>query len=78
MMFNLYHSAEQENRERQELEQIYFQANRETDLYDEGRFDGITGCEPTQLEEQSYWTGYQLGQREYWAKKLNVKLATEF
>ena len=77
-MIDLYLSVEQEQRENQELDIVNSQANRETDLYDEGRFDGVIGCEPTQLEKQSYWTGYQIGLREYWAKKLNVKLATEF
>ena len=77
-MFDMYLSVDQENREKQELERINEQASHHTDLYSLGWFDGLIGSEPTQLEEQSYWSGYSLGQREYWAKKLGVEIPTEF
>ncbi|VEP14142.1 conserved hypothetical protein [Hyella patelloides LEGE 07179] len=77
-MINLYLSLEQKNRERQEWERVNQQTNLDTDLYSVGWFDGLMNSEPTQLEEQSYWSGYSLGQREYWAKKLGVEIPTEF
>lgn len=68
-MINSSISVEQKNRERQELN---------TDLYSDGYFTGYIGCEPTQPENCSYWAGYQLGSREYWAERLGVEIATEF
>ena len=61
-----------------EKDRINGQANLDTDLYSVGWFDGLINSEPTQLEKQSYWSGYSLGQREYWAKKLKVEILTEF
>ena len=63
-MINSYLSVEQENREKQEQQRIEAQIELDTDLYSLGLFDGLIGSEPTQLEEQSYWSGYCLGQRE--------------
>ena len=77
-MINSYFNIDQENREKQEQERIEAQIELDTDLYSLGWFDGLIGSEPSQLEEQSYWEGYQLGQREYWAKKLGVEIPTEF
>ncbi len=77
-MINSYINIDQENRVDQELERIEREANRETDLYSLGWFDGLIGLKPSQLEKQSYWEGYSLGQREYWAKKLKVEIPTEF
>ena len=68
-MINSFISVEQKNRERQELN---------TDLYSDGYFTGYIGAETTQPEEYSYWAGYQLGSREYWAERLGVEIATEF
>lgn len=67
-MFNLHKSVEQRSLERQELE---------ANLYSLGWFDGLIGSNPTQPENNSYWLGYSLGCREYWAKKLEVKLPSE-
>ncbi len=77
-MFDLHLSVEQENREKQELERINEQASHQTDLYSEGKFDGLCGLEPSRPAEDSYWDGYQLGLREHWAKKLNVVQCSEF
>ncbi|MDJ0590002.1 MAG: hypothetical protein QNJ72_08415 [Pleurocapsa sp. MO_226.B13] len=77
-MFNLPVSVEQENRERQELDRIHDEASLNTDLYSGGFFDGLIGAEPTKPEQHSYWAGYQIGSREYWAKKLGVEIPTEF
>ncbi len=77
-MIDFYLSLEQDNREKQELERINEQANRQRDLYLEGKFDGLCGLEPSLPAEDSYWDGYQLGLREHWAKKLNVVQCSEF
>lgn len=45
-----------------------------TDLYSEGYFLGYIGAEPAHPEDDSYWSGYQLGHREYWAKRLEVEI----
>ena len=68
-MINSYTSVDQDKRQRQELN---------TDLYSDGYFTGYIGAEPTRPENYSYWAGYQLGSREYWAKKLGVEIPTEF
>lgn len=72
-MINSYTSVEQSNQERQELE-----ANLDTGRYSEGYFEGYIGLEPRQPEEDSYWYGYQIGCREYWAKKLGVEIPSQF
>lgn len=77
-MLNIALATEQEQRVSNGLAAIEEQANRETDLYDVGRFDGLIGCEPTQLKEPSYWEGYQIGLRQYWANKKGIELETEF
>ena len=66
-MMNVHTSVEQKSLERQELE---------TNLYSVGWFDGLIGSKPTQPENNSYWLGYSLGCREYWAKKLEVTIPT--
>jgi|GEM_PF-4968578 len=77
-MFNLHVSVEQKKREQQGLEAKEAEASLNTDLYSEGYLEGYWGCEPSHLEQQSYWDGYQIGIREYWAKKLGVMTPTEF
>lgn len=77
-MFNLPVSVEQENRERQDQERSHDEPSLNTDLYSEGYFEGYIGAEPSQPEQDSYWAGYQIGCREYWAKKLGVEIPTEF
>ena len=77
-MNNLYLSVEQKNRERQEKERIYDEASLNTDLYSGGYFEGLIGLEPSHPEQHSYWEGYQIGSREYWAKKLGVVIPSEF
>ena len=77
-MFDLYLSVEQQNRERQDLDAINEEANRNSDLHSDGKFDGVCGLEPSLPQEHSYWSGYCVGLREYWSKKLNVEIPTEF
>ena len=78
MSLNIALAQEQEQRVKNSQAAQDAQIELDTDLYSLGWFDGLIGSEPTQLEEQSYWEGYQVGQREYWAKKLGVEIPTEF
>lgn len=48
-----------------------------TGVYSEGYFEGCIGCEPSAPEDNSYWAGYQIGCREYWAQKLGVTIPSE-
>ena len=77
-MFDLYTSVEQKSREQQGIEARDVEASLNTDLYSEGYLEGYWGCEPSHPEQHSYWAGYQIGIREYWAKKLGVVIPTEF
>ncbi len=77
-MINSYISLEQKNREQQGLEEREVESTLNTDLYSVGYFEGIIGLEPSQPEQHSYWSGYQIGCREYWAKKLSVEIPTQF
>ena len=75
-MINSYTSLKQKNREEQEFEEIRQESVLNTDIYSAGYFEGIIGLEPSQPEKHSYWMGYQIGCREYWAKKLGVVIPT--
>ncbi|MEL6928193.1 MAG: hypothetical protein AAFO95_06140 [Cyanobacteria bacterium J06600_6] len=77
-MINVHLSLEQSSREQQELDRIHDEAELNTDTYSAGYLEGYWGCEPSHLEQHSYWSGYQIGIREYWAKKLGVVIPTEF
>ena len=77
MTMNIALQLEQEKRDRQGLEAYEAESNRETDSYSLGFFDGLIGSEPSQPERNSYWSGYQIGNREYWAKKLGVLIPSE-
>ena len=77
-MFDLHTSLEQENQERQELEQTKQESALDTDLYSAGYLGGYIGAEPTHPEQYSYWAGYQIGYREYWAQRLGVEIPIEF
>ena len=77
-MFDSYLSVEQSIREQQGLEAREVEASLNTDLYSAGFFDGLIGVEPSHPERHNYWSGYQIGSREYWAKKLGVVIPTEF
>ena len=77
-MFNLDLSVEQSSREQQGIEARDIEASLNIDVYSVGYLDGLIGCEPSNPEQHSYWAGYQIGSREYWAKKLGVTIPTEF
>ena len=71
-MFNLFTSVEQKKQYQQGKE-----TELNTELYSERYFLGYIGSEPTRPEDDSYWSGYQLGSREYWTKKLGIKIPAE-
>lgn len=71
-------NIKQSNRERQGLEAKNNEPSLNTNLYSAGYFEGYIGAEPSQPEQNSYWSGYQIGCREYWAKKLGVEIPTKF
>ena len=77
-MIDSYTSLEQSSREEQEFEIIREEERLDIDLYSVGYFEGIIGLEPSVPEQHSYWSGYQIGSREYWAKKLGVEIPTQF
>ena len=49
-----------------------------TEKYSNGWFDGLIGENPTYPENSEYWSGYSLGNREYWCKKKGVELSERF
>ena len=77
-MLNIALELEQEQRLENDKAAVESQISQETDLYYVGRRNGLIGSRPTRLEEQIYWEGYQIGLTEYWAKKLEVEIPTEF
>ena len=77
-MFNSYLSVDQEKREQQGIEARDLEAGLNTDIYSTGYLEGYWGYEPKHPEQHSYWAGYQIGFREYWANKLEVEIPTEF
>ena len=76
-MIDLPVSVEQEKRETQEIDSLQEEANLDVEMYSGGFFDGLMGSEPSSPSSTSYWDGYALGYREYWAAKLSVEIATE-
>lgn len=77
-MFDIYTSVEQEKREQQALDAIHDEAGLNTDKHSAGYFEGYIGLEPSHPEDYIYWSGYEVGCREYWAKRLGVEIPTEF
>lgn len=77
-MFNLPVSVEQSNREQQGLEARDAEASLHTDIYSAEYFEEYIGLEPRHSEKHSYWSGYQIGCREYWTKKLGIEILTQF
>ena len=60
-----------------EAKQTSSEPELNTDLYSEGYFVGYIGAEPTRPEDDSYWSGYQLGCREYWGIELGVEIPSQ-
>lgn len=77
-MLNIALELEQEQRLANDRAAIEAEIEKETDYFSVGKFDGLAGCEPTRVEELSYWEGYQIGLRQYWASKKGIQLETEF
>lgn len=78
MTINIALATEQEQRLANESAAIEAEIDKETDYYHVGKFDGLAGCEPTHIEKLSYWAGYEIGLRQYWANKKGIELETEF
>ena len=49
-----------------------------TEKYSVGWFDGLIGENPMYPENSEYWTGYRLGNRQYWCKQQGVELSERF
>ncbi len=77
MTTNIALRFEQQQRYDNDLAARDAEIENQTDLYALGHFDGVIGAQPTDIE-QSYWEGYQIGYRQYWATKLGISLPTEF
>ena len=77
-MFNSSISVEQEKLEQQALDAIHNEAGLNTDKHSRGYMEGFLGMKPTHPEDYIYWSGYEVGIREYWANKLEVEIPTEF
>ena len=82
MTINIAFQQEQQQRLQDGLaasqDQIHEEAGLNTDKYSTGYFEGYIGMEPRQPEDHIYWSGYEVGSREHWAKKLGVEIPTEF
>ncbi len=49
-----------------------------TEKYSGGWFDGLIGENPMYPENSDYWSGYSLGNREFWCKEKGVTLSDRF
>ena len=49
-----------------------------TEKYSEGWFNGLIGENPMYPENSDYWSGYSLGNREFWCSKKGVELSDRF
>ena len=54
------------------------EANLNTDLCTEGRFDGIIGLDPRFPEIIPYWQGYVDGLRHFWLSQQQKTIQPEF
>ena len=54
------------------------QAKPPTEEYSEGWFNGLIGEIPMYPENDNYWSGYSLGNREYWCSQKGVELSERF
>ena len=82
MTINIAFQQEQQQRVENDLaayhDQIHEEAGLNTDKYSTGYFEGYIGLEPKHPEDYIYWSGYEVGSREYWANRLGVVIPTEF
>lgn len=76
-MINIALYFEQEQRYLDGLSAFYEEIDKQTDFHDVGFSDGIINCFPKTIEP-SYWSGYEVGLRQYWAQRLEIKIPTEF
>lgn len=71
---NIALEIEQEQRAKNSHAAIEADLARQSELHSNGEFDGKIGLEPSHPEEISYWSGYEVGLRQYWCKKLGREL----
>ena len=80
-MLDYYTKKEQGNRTPEVLNVVKkstSQPKPPTEKYSGGWFDGLIGENPLYPENSEYWTGYCLGNREYWCRKKGVELSERF
>lgn len=82
MTSNIALQQEQQQRVENDLIAIENQRQEEaslnTDKHSRGYMEGYIGMQPSHPEDYIYWSGYEVGCREYWAKRLGVEISTEF
>ncbi|MDJ0650662.1 MAG: hypothetical protein QNJ60_18370 [Xenococcaceae cyanobacterium MO_188.B19] len=66
-----YPIPEASNRLRKSIDQ----SKPPTEKYSVGWFDGLIGENPMYPENSDYWSGYSLGNREFWCKQKGVTLS---
>lgn len=66
-------ALEQEQRYLDGLSAFNAEIDKQTDSHDVGFSDGIINCFPKTIEP-SYWSGYEVGLRQYWAQRLEIKI----
>ena len=49
-----------------------------TEKYSLGWFNGLIGENPMYPENDNYWSGYSLGNREFWCKQKGVTISDRF
>ncbi len=80
-MLDYYLEKEQENRVKEATNALKKSVNQHkppTEPYSGGWFDGYIGDKPRYPENGSYWSGYSLGNREYWCKQKGIELPSYF
>ena len=60
------------------LSESAHQTNLPTELYSGGWFDGLIGDQPRYPDIETYWSGYSLGNQEYWCKKKGITLSNDY
>lgn len=80
MILNHYIELEQESREKEALNAIEEEADKNAELYGYGELDAQIGAEPDPrwAAKRSYRRGYQDSFWQFYDKKHGIKLETEF
>jgi len=80
MIINQYLAQEQENRRLEALNAVEVELDKQADLYGAGEFDALIGAEPDPVltANESYRRGYHDSFWQFYLKKYNIELETEF